>query len=800
MFETYRVPKLLYYVDCLASFYNYQQSHSPDQTTNCLVVSFGYQTTHIVPIMPALSEKNISSGFRPLIQAARRLQVGGAHASWMLQRLLQLKYPCHSDSISGGLSEHLAHSYCHLASNYRQEMIQWKSKEFRSLHTIKVQLPFNKPSDEELKALADRKRAQAERLLSTHRKRQKQQLESAQCRLAELEKVKKLLKQEDSPIVKQIISNLGLSKSTDVSQEMDSCRRIIDKLEAQLNPVIKSEDEPINQNTSKRGQLDIKSKFAYSHLLDRMYSVYTNSFSTVTNELTGRHKRAAELLISQSLPSAVQSQMTLNTNMSNFKFTEAKLRNRIRIAEDLEFSEGEDFILWLSWLRDRRAYISKKRTQRQSRVDLATQIGLHSNDGHSDIGSDSVERIPQLKASLSTMQTVGSNTTGRNGVTNDAAQSGSGGDKYDDSKKVMTERRRMQLEKIRAMAAELKPTRGRSRGAGKSVRPGVSRGASKSRGRGRKSLAEYDSRITAGEINPDDEDNETLGDDCSDMLGLDDPTETEQTTSSSTGLNRLWDPDCEDDTNDELNGSSGMKKVPATSDYRMDVADESEEERDELAVMDSLLALYDPEASKDLGITDLKVELDRYYQIHVDTEQVRSHEVLFQPSFIGHSEAGFSECLEYVLRDTKQLIDDDKDNESLAYSVWPEKVYLTGGVAALPGLVERIRYDIRPLLPVGSKWDDIEIVVAANPQLDAWYGARRFANSPLVDENYITRKIVSVVQIFLATKQHQDTNQILFACRRSKQTDWPLHCAMFNSLNQKYCNNRSQGPGNRTFI
>ncbi|VDQ06222.1 unnamed protein product, partial [Trichobilharzia regenti] len=105
MFETYRVPKLLYYVDCLASFYNYQQSHSPDQTTNCLVVSFGYQTTHIVPIMPALSEKNISSGFRPLIQAARRLQVGGAHASWMLQRLLQLKYPCHSDSISGGLSE-----------------------------------------------------------------------------------------------------------------------------------------------------------------------------------------------------------------------------------------------------------------------------------------------------------------------------------------------------------------------------------------------------------------------------------------------------------------------------------------------------------------------------------------------------------------------------------------------------------------------------------------------------------------------------------------------------------------------
>ncbi|CAH8454234.1 unnamed protein product [Schistosoma haematobium] len=602
----------MFYVDCLASYYNFQRFENTDPNANCLLISFGYQRTHIVPI---ISFRNTDTPlvFKPLIRAARRLHTGGAHASWMIQRLLQLKYPSHSERITTGLAERLAHSYCWLASNYRQEMVEWKSDEFRRSHTVKVQLPFTKPSTEDLKALADRKRAQTERLLNVHRKRQQKQFESTRQRLDNLTQVENLMKQGDSPIVK-----------------------------------------------------------------------------------------------------------------------------RIEMAREIEFINGEDFCLWLNSLRDRRLYVSKKRAQRQSRVDLATQIGLHTNDQF-DIGSDQDNFTNQSRSTLGTQPSISANNSGRNGLSSDSTNSGiyrPDEDKYDDSKKVLTERRRMQLEKIRAMAAELKPSRGRSRGNGRGIRSGaVSRGSLKPRGRCRILRTENDSRVPPLEINPVTDENDTLGEENSDLLGFDDSIEMEQINSSNS-LNRLWDPDADENTNEDSSLSIVTKKTNTISDYRTDnTGDESENERDQLAVIDSLLSLYDPEASKDLGVTDLRVDLDQFYQIHVDTELMRSHEVLFQPSFMGSSEAGLSDCLEFVLRDTSRLLDNSSEPS------FPQRIYLTGGAAALPGLVDRIRYDIRPLLPVGSKWDNIEVIVAANPHLDAWHGARHFANSSYAEEYYTTKQM-----------------------------------------------------------
>ena len=50
----------------------------------------GYQTTHILPV---LDGKLVPS-------SCRRINIGGAHADFFMQRLLQLKYPGHVAAIT----------------------------------------------------------------------------------------------------------------------------------------------------------------------------------------------------------------------------------------------------------------------------------------------------------------------------------------------------------------------------------------------------------------------------------------------------------------------------------------------------------------------------------------------------------------------------------------------------------------------------------------------------------------------------------------------------------------------------
>ena len=60
-------------------------------------------------------------------------------------------------------------------------------------------------------------------------------------------------------------------------------------------------------------------------------------------------------------------------------------------------------------------------------------------------------------------------------------------------------------------------------------------------------------------------------------------------------------------------------------------------------------------------------------------------------------------------------------------------VFLTGGLARFPGLVERLEKDLREMRPFQSTFG---VSVAASPELDAWRGASQFADQ---EENVRTQ-------------------------------------------------------------
>ena len=92
LFECYRVPSVSYGIDCLFSYY-YNARTLRDY--DALVVSCGYQTTHILPVL----------GGRLCAPVCQRINVGGAAVDGFMQRVLQLKYPQHITSVTLNRSE-----------------------------------------------------------------------------------------------------------------------------------------------------------------------------------------------------------------------------------------------------------------------------------------------------------------------------------------------------------------------------------------------------------------------------------------------------------------------------------------------------------------------------------------------------------------------------------------------------------------------------------------------------------------------------------------------------------------------
>jgi actin-related protein 5 len=114
-------------------------------------------------------------------------------------------------------------------------------------------------------------------------------------------------------------------------------------------------------------------------------------------------------------------------------------------------------------------------------------------------------------------------------------------------------------------------------------------------------------------------------------------------------------------------------------------------------------------------------------------------EVVFQPSIAGVDQAGLTEIAEDILM--QRLVNDisaanaAKNNTSVAARV-SKDIFLTGGYSMFQGFEERLRSELRSVLPA-----EIELGVrrAKDPILDAWKGAAKWASTKESRNTFVSK-------------------------------------------------------------
>lgn len=137
--------------------------------------------------------------------------------------------------------------------------------------------------------------------------------------------------------------------------------------------------------------------------------------------------------------------------------------------------------------------------------------------------------------------------------------------------------------------------------------------------------------------------------------------------------------------------------------------------------LDEIIKSHDPSEPEDFNTPG------EMHQLHIGVEQYRAPELIFKPYMQGSSEAGLSEVIGYVLS-----LFNSEDQLKLAANV-----ILTGGLANLSGMKERIHKDLISIRPFQS-FSDVNII--DNPSLSAWYGIKKFVSSAEFKSSLFTKK------------------------------------------------------------
>lgn len=223
LFEAYGVPSVTYGVDSLFAFEAIQARRkgllssgmkgrhgkkgreSAGEGESGLVVNMGHMSTTLIPVLNGKSLMNrakryvlsVHEVWRKRADCRGRIPWGGSQASDLTLRLMQLKYPgfpmrvsqrqatvcsplSHTPKLTNP-SQYISHKTLHFATDYPTELSALSDPQQMSHASTSVQFPYPVPdvvqrSDEELAAMAEKRKEQGKKLQEITQKRNRERV------------------------------------------------------------------------------------------------------------------------------------------------------------------------------------------------------------------------------------------------------------------------------------------------------------------------------------------------------------------------------------------------------------------------------------------------------------------------------------------------------------------------------------------------------------------------------------------------------------------------------------------------
>ncbi|CAG9861662.1 unnamed protein product [Phyllotreta striolata] len=259
LFECYGVPGVAYGVDALFSHHFAR----PKPLENALIINLGYQTCHVIPVI----------NNKTLFENTRRLNIGGWSVITFLHRILQLKYPAHTASITLSRAEELLHTICAIAVDYKEELMKWTNTDYYEGNIKKIQLPYSAGTNAlTLEQQKERKRELARRLTEINARKREERLAEDQEKLRQLLEVQDLVEfGGEKEEIEHILGEFELKSVQDLQKALTNLNLRIEKTKQKIlaaSNIEEAEEPPVKQ--AKYSKMVFENDTALHSFLDNV--------------------------------------------------------------------------------------------------------------------------------------------------------------------------------------------------------------------------------------------------------------------------------------------------------------------------------------------------------------------------------------------------------------------------------------------------------------------------------------------------------------------------------------------------